>query len=243
MGYASRSGRAVTSSRNPRAHAICDRCGFRYNHDRLRFQYDWAGASMINKRILVCEKCYDVPQEQLRAIILPADPMPIINPRVENFVAAETNYRATSGQILEPSAATGDGSTATLTLRVPASFAPIPLNSTIIVSGMEPSSYNGTHVVTGSTSASVSFASRETSPMTTAGRVAINIDPVTGLQIQSTSNLVTESGDNRVTQQTGEPPFGTNQRPGTSIMVPDDAGGNDPGLPYNNTTIPETGSL
>lgn len=243
MGYASRSGRAVTSSRNPRAHAICDRCGFRYNHDRLRFQMDWAGASMVNKRILVCESCYDMPQEQLRAIVLPADPMPIANPRVENFIQAETNYRVTSGQVLEPSAATGDGFTATLTLRVPATFTPITVGSTIVVSGMEPSSYNGTYVVTASTSTTVSFASGAVAPMGLAGRVSINIDPRTGLQIQSSSKLVTGSGDNRVTQQTGAATGSLNERPGTSILVPDDAGGNDPGLPYNNTSVPETGPL
>jgi len=91
MGYASLSGRARTSSRSPQAHAICDRCGFRYNHVDLKWQMDWAGASLINKRMLVCTPCYDTPQNQLRAIVLPADPMPIINARVEPFVSDETN--------------------------------------------------------------------------------------------------------------------------------------------------------
>ena len=98
MAYASQAGRARTSSSSPQAHAICDRCGFRYNHVQLRWQFDWAGASLINKRLLVCNPCYDTPQEQLRAIVVPADPMPIINPRVEPFVQDETNTRYTSGQ-------------------------------------------------------------------------------------------------------------------------------------------------
>lgn len=98
MGYASQSGRARTDARNPRAHAICDRCGFRYNHYQLSWQYDWAGASLINKRILVCNTCYDEPQQQLRAIVVPADPVPILNPRLQDFVTAETNTRFTSGQ-------------------------------------------------------------------------------------------------------------------------------------------------
>lgn len=98
MAYASQAGRARTSARSPQAHAICDRCGFRYNHVDLRWQYDWGGASIINKRLLVCNPCYDKPQEQLRAIVVPADPMPIINPRVEPFVADETSTRYTSGQ-------------------------------------------------------------------------------------------------------------------------------------------------
>lgn len=98
MGYASKAGRARTDARNPQAHAICDRCGFRYNHVALRWQYDWRGASMMNIRLLVCDTCYDAPQEQLRAIVIPADPIPIQNPRTQDFVTAETNTRATSGQ-------------------------------------------------------------------------------------------------------------------------------------------------
>lgn len=90
MGHGSLSGRARTSIRNPRAHAICDRCGGRFNHDTLQWQMDWAGAGLINKRILVCRGCYDQPQEQLRAVIIPADPVPIQNPRPEPFVDDET---------------------------------------------------------------------------------------------------------------------------------------------------------
>jgi len=97
MGYASRSGRARTSATNPQAHAICDRCAFRYNHVDLKWQYDWAGASLINKRILVCNTCYDEPQQQLRAIIIPADPVPIVNPRVEPYAWDEIDRRQVSG--------------------------------------------------------------------------------------------------------------------------------------------------
>lgn len=98
MGYASRSGRARTSARNPRAFGVCDRCGQWYNHDTLSWQFDWRGASLMNTRVLVCNTCLDVPQTQLRAIVVPADPVPIMNPRTENLVADETNYRTTSGQ-------------------------------------------------------------------------------------------------------------------------------------------------
>lgn len=97
MGYASRSGRARTSARNPRAFGVCDRCALWYNHQNLKWQYDWAGASLINKRILVCDTCYDTPQNQLRAIILPADPTPIVNPRVEPYLWDSTDYRQVSG--------------------------------------------------------------------------------------------------------------------------------------------------
>ena len=88
MSYASQAGRARTNPSNPQAHAICDRCGFRHNHVDLRWQYDWRGASLANIRLLVCNTCYDNAQPQLRAIVIPADPMPISNPRTQDFVAA-----------------------------------------------------------------------------------------------------------------------------------------------------------
>jgi len=146
MGYASKSGRARTDARNPRAFAICDRCALWYNHYQLSWQYDWAGASLINKRILVCNTCYDTPQEQLRAIIVPADPVPIINPRVEPYAWDEIDRRQVSG-------------------------------------------YNTT-------------------------------SPATGIPVQQGDTRVTTiDGDlpdkTRVTQQTGEAPYGTNQKPGT----------------------------
>lgn len=96
MAYASIAGRARTSAKNPQAHAICDRCGFRYNHVDLSWQYDWRGATMQNVRILVCSTCMDTPQEQQRAIVVPADPTPILQPRVQDFAQAETNYSTIS---------------------------------------------------------------------------------------------------------------------------------------------------
>lgn len=165
MGYASRAGRARTSSTNPQAHAICDRCGFRYNHVSLRWQYDWRGASMQNLKFLVCDTCYDAPQEQLRAIVVPADPVPIQNPRTQDFVNAEQNTRTTQGT---------------------------------------------------------------------------TYDPVTGIANPNGDTRITENDQTRVTQQTGEPPGGLNQEPGTDPNVPLPA---PPGVPYDNTTIPETGPL
>jgi hypothetical protein len=40
---------------------------------------------------LVCKFCLDTPQEQLRAIVVPADPTPIMQARVQDFVSAETD--------------------------------------------------------------------------------------------------------------------------------------------------------
>ena len=89
-------GRASVSSRNPQAFGICDRCGFLYNHNKLQWQFDYAGAGLINKRILVCTPCLDTPQNQLRSIVLPQDPTPIENPRVQDYYAAETDFVATN---------------------------------------------------------------------------------------------------------------------------------------------------
>lgn len=90
-------GRARVSTRNPQAFGVCDRCGFLYNHNHLRWQFDWAGPVLMNKRMLVCRKCEDEYQEQLRTIVLPADPIPIANPRVQNYVEASSSVRQTSG--------------------------------------------------------------------------------------------------------------------------------------------------
>lgn len=90
MGYASQSGHARTSVRRPQAHAICDFCGFRYNHCDLKVYKQWQGTSLVSLNFLVCSRCLDRPQQQLRAIIIPADPVPIRNPRTEPFVEDES---------------------------------------------------------------------------------------------------------------------------------------------------------
>jgi hypothetical protein len=98
MAYASRQGRARVSPRSPRAAAQCDRCSFVFNHSDLRFQFDYRGTTLQNTRLLVCRRCEDVPNQQLRAIVIPADPVPISNPRVPNYADASSNTRVTSGQ-------------------------------------------------------------------------------------------------------------------------------------------------
>lgn len=75
-------GFARVNQRSPEAFAICDRCGQRYNHSDLVWQFDWAGAQLQNKRTLVCiRKCLDEPNEQLRSYSPPPDPIPIKDPR------------------------------------------------------------------------------------------------------------------------------------------------------------------
>lgn len=82
-------GRAQVDPRSPRALAICDRCQFMYNHDTLRWQFRWRGPRLQNIRLLVCESCYDTPNEQERLIVLPPDPASIDNARPENYALAD----------------------------------------------------------------------------------------------------------------------------------------------------------
>lgn len=91
-------GRARVSARSPSTHAICDRCGFRYLHSQLSWQLQWAGVKLQNLRILVCCECLDTPQPQLKSIIIPADPVPVLNPRPEQYDVTVPNYLEAENQ-------------------------------------------------------------------------------------------------------------------------------------------------
>lgn len=166
MSYASRLGRARISAKNPQAAAVCDRCGGVLNHVDLSWQFDWAGAGLINKRLLVCSSCTDTPQQQLRSIVLPADPPVIMNARPQDYVTASTDRRVTSGQD------------------------------------------------------TVNFK--------------------TGIPVPGGDVRITQDDETRVTQQTGFANGSLNERPGTDPNAPGD---NDPGLPYGNDTVPDTGPI
>lgn len=89
-------GRARVSASSPETHGICDRCGFRYLLKDLRWQYAWSGVKLQNLRLLVCTTdCLDVPQPQIKAIVIPADPTPVLNPRPEQYGATVPNDIAT----------------------------------------------------------------------------------------------------------------------------------------------------
>lgn len=76
-------GRAEVDPSSPRAFAVCDRCGVWYNHCDLSSQWEWAGQTQIDMGILVCYRCLDDLQPQQRTIILPPDPLPVYQARVE----------------------------------------------------------------------------------------------------------------------------------------------------------------
>jgi len=102
MGWASRSGRARTSSRSPQAFGVCQRCGIWYNRVDLRNQYAWRGAALLPTWIFVCDRCMDVPQEQDRAIILSADPIPVQLALPEMFDDKDQVMGLTDGSTVDP---------------------------------------------------------------------------------------------------------------------------------------------
>lgn len=85
-------GRAIVDPNWPQAFAVCDRCGAWENHVNLRYQYIIAGPQYINSNFLVCDRCWDEPALFLQPITLPPDPVPIRDPRIENFAVDEVDY-------------------------------------------------------------------------------------------------------------------------------------------------------
>lgn len=79
-------GRYSVDSQSPRAKAVCDRCGFEYQLSDLRWQFEWSGPKLQNLRIFVCEGCLDKPQINIKTFVIPPDPVPVQNPRPENYV-------------------------------------------------------------------------------------------------------------------------------------------------------------
>lgn len=82
---------AVVDPTDPSALAICDRCGKMRNLVDLRSQIEWAGQHLFDIQTLACkDTCFDTPNEQLRTIILPPDPPPVLDARPPNFIYEET---------------------------------------------------------------------------------------------------------------------------------------------------------
>ena len=80
---------APVDPRYPEPYAICDRCGFRYLHKALSFQFDWRGNALANIHILVCDRCLDKPFEFNRPVIVGPDPVPVNNPRPGSYATQE----------------------------------------------------------------------------------------------------------------------------------------------------------
>lgn len=89
-------GHARVSSRRPQAIGVCQRCGFWYQRSELVPQFQWAGVKLQNLDLYVCKRtCLDVPQPQLKTIVIPADPLPVYRPFPEAFSSTLPNFIAT----------------------------------------------------------------------------------------------------------------------------------------------------
>ncbi len=77
--------RARTNATDPAAWGTSDRGGWVGNHRDLQWQMQWAGTQLINTRILCYADELDVPQRQLGTIILPPDPVSVIQARPEPY--------------------------------------------------------------------------------------------------------------------------------------------------------------
>ena len=69
--------------------ATCDRCGALHNLDKLKWQLQWCGTTLLNKKLLVCSRCWDIPSKFLKTLSLPADPPPVLNARPEPYSVDE----------------------------------------------------------------------------------------------------------------------------------------------------------
>lgn len=87
---------APISIHRPEPTGCCDRCGFLYPLASLAWQYEWAGPRMFNRKIRVCPRDLDVPQENgRRTIIIGPDPKPLKDPR-PTFWASQSAQGSTT---------------------------------------------------------------------------------------------------------------------------------------------------
>lgn len=101
MAYASKSGRAWASAFRPEAQGVCDRCGFRYLLSRMQWQFDYLGNRLQNTRLIVCDRCLDVPHVMTVPVVVPPDPVPVRNPRPDDYALSLSNQTTLFDQNLE----------------------------------------------------------------------------------------------------------------------------------------------
>jgi hypothetical protein len=88
-------GRARVSMRSPRAAGICDSCGFQFQLADLRPQPFYAGPRIQLKSFLKCKTCLDIPNPAVKSITIPPDPLPVLNPRPEQYAVTVPSFVAT----------------------------------------------------------------------------------------------------------------------------------------------------
>jgi hypothetical protein len=85
MAFGDIQGRAKTNPHQPRAQAVCDFCGEHYMRIDLIDQMEFYGDVLTDTGYRACPRCISKPQPQLKPVILPEDPVPIVDPRVEVY--------------------------------------------------------------------------------------------------------------------------------------------------------------
>ena len=83
-----------TNLTSPRPVGVCDLCYQKYYLDDLQWQYDWRGDHLQNLRVRRCPKCLDIPNEQLRPIVIRGPEGSLRDPRPPQYAA---NAAAPSG--------------------------------------------------------------------------------------------------------------------------------------------------
>jgi hypothetical protein len=101
------------------------------------------------------------------------------------------SFKSVTGLNLITNAASGNGTTATLTFATRA-VAPFTVGQSITVSGVMPSGYNGTYTVTGCTTSTVSYANATTGSQTVAGTIVFT-NPVYPSFTRNTATLTNAS--------------------------------------------------
>lgn len=85
MGFGDIHGRARVSTARPSEFGQCDYCYEAYNLVDLKWQFEWYGTQLTNTGFRACSRCLSLPQDQLRPIILPPDPIPVDQPRAPYY--------------------------------------------------------------------------------------------------------------------------------------------------------------
>ncbi len=92
MAYLNARANVKVDPQNPRGYGECDYCGHFYNLETLEYQTEWMGAAIKRTGFRQCPECLDKPQEQLRTIVLPPDPIPLKDPRPDKYTDPAPNY-------------------------------------------------------------------------------------------------------------------------------------------------------
>lgn len=85
----------VVDVNDPHGAGVCDGCGFWQNHYKLRKHMVYrGGATPVWDGLLVCASCDDVPNPapQFSRLVLAPDPVPLLNPRPETSVVAQSGF-------------------------------------------------------------------------------------------------------------------------------------------------------